>query len=454
MTNVSDWTCDSWKRPEFELKQQPIWPDKDALDKVLKQLRNQPPLIYAGEARVLKAELAKVARGEAFVLQAGDCAETFHEFSADRVKNGLKIILQMAIVLTYSSRVPTVKIGRIAGQFGKPRTADYEVVNDMKLPVYRGDMINNVHPSIESRNPDPENILRAYQQSVITLNLLRGFAKGGFADLEKVHEWNREFILSSSEGHRYEELADKIESALQFLRACNIDVPAMHEVDIYTSHEALILDYEASLTRQDSTFNNDWYDCSAHMLWIGKRTAESRNSAHIEFLRGVGNPIGIKISSEMKTDDLLWICDRLNPNREPGRLTLISRMGEDKVLDALPNLVTSVTNEGHKVVWICDPMHGNTFTSESGLKTRNFDSILSEIEKYFSVHKECGTWPGGVHLELTGDNVTECLGGSDNIEDSDLYSQYNTACDPRLNARQSLDLAFQIANLLESCSIK
>lgn len=444
------WTPASWRRGPAP-EQQPEWPDKHALGEVLKELAGLPPLIFAGGARNLKAELARASAGEAFVLQAGDCAETFHEFSADRVKNGFKVILQMAAVLTYSSGMPTVKIGRVAGQFAKPRTGKEETIDGLTLPVYRGDMVNDVHFSEEARTPDPTRIIRAYRQAAMTLNLLGSFATGGFADLREVHKWNMEFVQSSSEGQRYEAVANGIDRALEFMRVCGVNMDPFREVDFYASHEALILDYEEALTRQDSTANDAWYDCSAHMLWIGTRTVRL-DSPHVEFLRGIGNPIGVKVEPEpngMSPDDLVKLCGILDPDREPGRLTLVSRMGTDRVRGELPVRIKSVQEAGHPVVWMCDPMHGNTFTSEGGYKTRSFDAILGEIAAYFSMHKDLGTWPGGIHLELTGDDVTECVGGSDQVQDADLYVQYNTACDPRLNARQSLDLAFRVAELLE-----
>lgn len=442
---MPEWTPHSWRRLTAE--KQPTWPDLGALEETIKQLAGLPPLIYAGEARNLMAELARASRGEAFVLQAGDCAETFDEFSADRVKNGLKIILQMAVVLTYSSGVPTVKIGRVAGQFAKPRSEDKEIVAGEEMWTYRGDMINRPYPDADARTPDPANILRAYEQSASTLNLIRGFTHGGFADLASAHEWNREFLATTSEGKRYGAIASGIDSALRFMRACQIDARPMHEVDLYSSHEALFLPYEEALTRQDSTHNDEWYDCSAAMMWIGTRT-KKLDGAHVEFLSGVGNPIGCKVGTDIEPDELLALCEKLDPQRQPGRLSLISRMGKDRVGDHLPKLINAVRDAGHPVVWMCDPMHGNTFTSTAGFKTRRFEDIFEEISAYFAVHKSLGTWPGGVHLELTGDNVTECLGGSDGLLDEELSVQYNTACDPRLNARQSLDLAFQLAELL------
>lgn len=445
-TTMPTWTPDSW-RHGCKAEQQPEWPDAPALEEVLKRLRAMPPLIYAGEARNLKSELAGAARGEAFVLQAGDCAETFDAFSADRVRDGLKIILQMGLVLTYSAGVPVVKIGRVAGQFAKPRSSPTELGGDIELPSYRGDMVNRAHFSDAARTPDPENIVRAYDQSAATLNLLRGFTKGGFADLTAAHSWNREFLRSSTEGRRYEAIASGIDDALRFMRACKVEARSLHEVDFYTSHEALLLEYEQALTRQDSTADGAWYDCSAHMLWIGNRTHEL-DSAHVEFLRGVGNPIGCKLNHEVTPDFLVRLCDQLNPLREPGRLTLVSRMGRARLETALPPLIEAVAEADHPVVWMCDPMHGNTITSTGGLKTRRFGDVFEEISAYFAVHQSLGTWPGGLHLELTGDNVTECLGGSDDLGDEELHFHYQTTCDPRLNARQSLDLAFQVAELL------
>jgi 3-deoxy-7-phosphoheptulonate synthase len=452
MSDVSSWTPDSWTNDRFIAEQQPNWPDTDALADVVRRLHGMVPLIYAGEARTLKAELAAAARGEAFVLQAGDCAETFNDFSADRLRDQLKILLQLAVVLTYSSGVPVVKIGRVAGQFAKPRSAAFELTPEgVKVEPYRGDIVNRVELSEEARRPEPENMLRAYDQAAQTLNLLRSFTQGGFAALASVHEWNREFVASSTQGRRYEAVAAGIDAALRFMKACEIDSPAMHRTNLYASHEALLLPYEQAMTRQDSTANDEWYDCSTHMLWIGTRT-KRLNSAHVEFLSGVGNPIGLKIGGEkepFEPEDLIALCDRLDRRREPGRLTLVSRMGKDNVAEKLPKFIDAIEKSDHSVVWMCDPMHGNTFTSEGGLKTRRFDDVFEELTQYFAVHRRMGTWPGGVHLELTGDNVTECLGGSDELTDAELHRDYQTACDPRLNARQSLDLAFRAAELLQ-----
>ena len=444
----STWAPDSWH--ERPAAQQPAWGDPGALDAVLKQLSTLPPLVFAGEARALTAALAEVAEGQAFLLQAGDCAESFDAFSADNIRDSLKVILQMAIVLSYSSGVPTVKVGRIAGQFAKPRSSDMERIGDLELPSFRGHMVNDILPTAAARVPNPERLLQAYHQSASTLNLLRAFVKGGFADLSRVHQWNQEFVASSREGQRYERLADDLDRALRFMRACGLDsttIPALHEVDFYTSHEALILGYEEALTRQDS-LTGGWYDCSAHMLWIGERTRQL-DGAHVEFLRGVGNPIGCKVGPTATPDEVLELCETLNPERVPGRLTLISRMGADRIEDGLRPLLAAVRDAGHPVVWACDPMHGNTFTSESGKKTRHLDAVMSEISGFFAAHRAEGTWPGGVHVELTGADVTECLGGAEEILDAHLDERYETMCDPRLNGRQSLDLAFRVAELLK-----
>ncbi|HEX4868720.1 MAG TPA: 3-deoxy-7-phosphoheptulonate synthase class II [Acidimicrobiales bacterium] len=442
------WAPDSWHRRTAA--QQPQWGDAGALDAVLKQLSTLPPLVFAGEARALTTALAQVADGKAFLLQAGDCAESFDAFSADNIRDSLKVILQMAIVLSYSSGVPTVKVGRIAGQFAKPRSADTEQIGDLVIPSFRGHMVNDIAPTAAARVPDPERLLQAYHQSASTLNLLRAFVKGGFADLSQVHQWNQEFVASSREGQRYERLAEDLDRALRFMKACGLDsttIPALHEVDFFTSHEALILGYEEALTRQDS-LTGDWYDCSAHMLWIGERTRQL-DGAHVEFLRGVQNPLGCKIGPSASPEEVLDLCEALNPDKVPGRLTLISRMGADTVEDALRPLLAAIRDAGHPVVWACDPMHGNTFTSEGGKKTRHLDAVMREIAGFFAAHRAEGTWPGGVHVELTGADVTECLGGAEEILDAHLDERYETMCDPRLNGRQSLDLAFRVAELLQ-----
>ncbi|MEY2609722.1 MAG: 3-deoxy-7-phosphoheptulonate synthase class II [Acidimicrobiia bacterium] len=446
---ASAWTPSSWQ--SFPAAQQPSWPDQGALDRSLKQIASYPPLVFAGEARSLQAALAQVCAGNAFLLQAGDCAESFDDFSANNIREKLRVILQMAVVLTYSLGVPTIKVGRMAGQFAKPRSSDTEKIGDLEIPSFRGHIVNDPAPNESARIPDPERLVQAYHQSASTLNLVRAFVKGGFADLSRVHAWTQEFVGSSPEGQRYEQLATEIERALRFMRACGVDTEntaTLHEADVFTSHEALLLGYEEALTRQDS-LTGQWYDCSAHMLWIGERTRQL-DGAHIEFLRGVGNPLGCKIGPSTTVDFVLELCQALNPARVPGRLTLISRMGADKVEDALRPLLRAVRDSGHPVVWACDPMHGNTFTSAGGRKTRHFDDIIREIAGFVNAHRLEGTWPGGIHVELTGDNVTECLGGADDLTDADLDDRYQTVCDPRLNARQGLDLAFGVAELIRS----
>ena len=445
----SDWTPQSWR--SRTAVQQPDWPDTDAVDATLETLAGYPPLVFAGEARRLTGSLARVANGEAFLLQAGDCAESFDAFSANSIRERLRVILQMAVVLTYSSGVPVVKVGRIAGQFAKPRSAPTETVDGVELPSFRGHIVNDLAFTAGARVPDPQRLVQAYHQSASTLNLLRAFTKGGFADLSQVHRWTQEFVSSSPEGQRYDKIAGEIDRALRFMNACGLDaetVPALHEVDFWTSHEALVLGYEEALTRQDS-LTGDYYDCSAHMVWIGERTRQL-DGAHVEFFRGIHNPVGCKVGPTATPDEVLELCEALNPGRVPGRLTLITRMGAEKITDALPPLLRAVADAGHPVVWACDPMHGNTFTAPSGRKTRHFDAILDEIRGFFDSHQAEGTWPGGVHVELTGDAVTECLGGADELVDDDLGLRYETACDPRLNGRQSLDLAFRVAELLSA----
>ena len=443
------WTPSTWQT--FPAVQQPDWPDTGELDRALKQITALPPLVFAGEARSLLASLGQVASGNAFLLQAGDCAESFEEFTAVNIREKLRVILQMAVMLTYSMGVPVVKVGRIAGQFAKPRSNATETFGGVELPVFRGHMVNDPTPHLESRVPNPERLVQAYHQAASTLNLVRAFTKGGFADLNRVHAWNQEFVASSAEGQRYEQVASEVERALAFMRACGIDTEtntALHQVDVYTSHEALILGYEEALTRQDS-LTGDWYDCSAHMLWIGERTRQL-DGAHVEFLRGVGNPVGCKIGKSTTVDYVLELCEALNPARIPGRLTLITRMGAADVEGALRPLLRAVRDAGHPVVWACDPMHANTFTAPNGRKTRHFEDIVSEITGFVRAHRAEGTWPGGIHIELTGENVTECLGGEEGLSNDDLDTRYETVCDPRLNARQSLDLAFRVAELIRS----
>ena len=446
-----EWKPDSWKK--FEASQQPAWPDNDSLQKVLDELSELPPLVFAGEARSLTQQLAAVSQGEAFLLQAGDCAESF-DTSADSIRDRLRVILQMAVILTYYTGVPVVKVGRIAGQFAKPRSSDTETVDGLELPSFRGHMVNDINFNEDSRAANPKRLLTAYNRAAATLNLLRAFTKGGFAALSRVHQWNREFVAASPAGQRYEILADEIDRAVSFMRACGIDgdkLSELSEVDFHTSHEALILGYEEALTRQDS-LTGEWYDCSAHMLWIGERTRDL-DSAHVEFLRGVNNPIGCKLGPDADPKDVLTLCETLNPDKVPGRLTLISRMGSETVSEKLPPILEAVKASEHPVVWVCDPMHGNTFSTENGHKTRDFDDILKEITGFFEAHNKVGTYPGGVHLELTGDDVTECLGGGAQLDASDLSRRYETMCDPRLNGTQSIDIAFRIAELLHNSQI-
>ena len=448
MTGVA-WTPQSWRdRPAG---QQPDWPDPAALEGVLKQLSQLPPLVFAGEARLLTAALGQVADGRAFLLQAGDCAESFTDFSADSIRDKLKVILQMAVVLTYGSGVHVVKLGRIAGQFAKPRSSPTERVGDLELPSFRGHLVNDDAPTLEARVPDPERLIAGYHQAASTLNLLRAFTTGGFADLSQVHVWNQQFVSSSAEGRRYEAIAGEIDRAMRFMRACGVDLEGdanLRQVDFWTSHEALILGYEEALTRRDS-LTDRWYDCSTHLPWVGERTRQP-DGAHVEFLAGVSNPVGAKIGPGATPDEVVALCERLDPDRQPGRLTLVARMGAERVGALLPPLLRAVREEGHPVVWVCDPMHGNTFVSGDGRKTRHFDDVLAEISHFFSACRQEGTWPGGVHVELTGDNVTECLGGAEEILEDQLSTRYTTTCDPRLNARQSLDLAFRVAELLRA----
>jgi 3-deoxy-7-phosphoheptulonate synthase len=442
------WSPTTWR--DYPALQQPKWPDTGALDSVVKRLSGLPPLVFAGEARSLTAALSEVAQGRAFLLQAGDCAESFHDQTATGIREKLKVILQMAAVLTYSGGLPVVKVGRIAGQFAKPRSADTEMVDGVELPSFRGHIVNDDAPFLESRIPDPERLMAAYQQSAQTLNLLRAFTKGGYADISRVHAWTQEFVAATPEGRRYDHLASGIEKALRFMSACGIDLEReskLQQVDLWTSHEALLLHYEEALTRTDTT-TGDWYDCSAHMLWIGERTRNPQH-AHVEFLRGVKNPIGCKVGPTATASDVLEICESLNSDRIPGRLTLIVRMGASNVRSKLPMLLAAVRDAGHPVVWSCDPCHGNTFTAPSGHKTRKFDDVLAEVEGFFACCRAEGVHPGGLHIELTGDNVTECLGGSIAVESEQLAGNYRTICDPRLNARQSLDLAFSAADLLQ-----
>lgn len=443
------WSPESWR--EKPVLQQPTWPDAEKLHVVEERLRRFPPLVFAGEARNLRARLKQVCAGQAFLLQGGDCAESFAEFHPDNIRDTFRVLLQMAVVLTFGAKVPVVKVGRLAGQFAKPRSADVEVQGDVTLPAYRGDMVNGMAFEPEARAPDPERLSQAYSQSAATLNLLRALAQGGYADLQEVHRWNMGFLANSAQGERYEDLAVRLTESLDFMAACGLTsetTPQIRETEFYTSHEALIIEYEEALTRVDST-SGEWYDCSAHMLWVGDRTRQL-DGAHLEFLRGVRNPLGVKAGPTMEPDELIRLIDLLNPTNDPGRLTVIARMGHDKVEDNLPALVRKVENEGRNVVWACDPMHGNTIKSSTGYKTRPFDRILAEVKAFFAVHRAEGTYPGGVHFEMTGQDVTECLGGAQAITEESLSDRYHTHCDPRLNASQALELAFLIAEQLKA----
>jgi 3-deoxy-7-phosphoheptulonate synthase len=441
------WTPDSWRSKPIE--QVPVYPDLDALGAVEGRIASYPPLVFAGEARKLKKSLAKVAAGESFLLQGGDCAESFAEHQADNIRDFFRVFLQMAVVLTFAGSMPVVKIGRIAGQFAKPRSSPMERLGDVELPSYRGDIINGIEFEPASRTPDPNRLEMAYRQSAATLNLLRAFAQGGYANLENIHRWTLGFVKDSPQAHRFEALSQRVSEALDFMRACGIDPeshPEMRTTDFYTSHEALLLGFEQAMTRVDST-SGDWYATSGHMIWIGDRTRQ-HDHAHVEFCRGIRNPIGLKCGPTLKPDDLIRLIDLLNPEDEPGRLTLIARFGSDKVEEHLPALVRAVKREGRNVVWSCDPMHGNTITLNR-YKTRPFERVLREVEGFFDVHRAEGTHPGGIHIEMTGKNVTECTGGARAISAEDLSDRYHTHCDPRLNADQSLELAFLVAELLK-----
>ena len=446
---MKEWNKSSWRKKN--IKQQPTYPDKEELEKVELELSKLPPLVFAGEVRKLKSELAKVCEGKAFLLQGGDCAESFKEFNADNIRDMFKVMMQMAVILTFAGGCPVVKVGRLAGQFAKPRSSDTEERNGVVLPSYRGDIINDNNFNSQSREPDPKRMIKAYNQSSATMNLLRAFARGGLADLHKVHKWNLGFVKENSLGEKYQELANKITETLEFMEACGItsqNTPIINETILYTSHEALLLNNEEALTREDS-LSGDWVDCSAHMLWIGDRTRDP-NDAHVEFLRGVINPIGIKAGPTMSETDLLTLIEKLNPENEAGRLNIIVRMGADKIKKELPKLIRAVKNSGKKVIWSIDPMHGNTIKSTNNYKTRVFDEILKEVKGFFEVHEQEGTFPGGVHLEMTGQDVTECIGGTNEITEDSLPSRYNTHCDPRLNANQALELAFLIADSLKA----
>ena len=434
---------DIWR--ELSAAQQPDWPDPAHVRAVVAELAEQPPLVFAGECDQLKDELAAVARGEAFVLQGGDCAETFAGSTADAVPNRLETLLQMAVVLTYAASVPVVKIGRMAGQFAKPRSQGTETRDGVGLPAYRGEAVNGLDFTPEARRPDPVRLLRAYHSAAATLNLCRAFTNGGYADLHEVHAWNQDFVAQSPAGQRYEQLASEIDRALAFMRACGADPEELHGVELYSSHEGLLLEYERALTRIDSRTGLP-YDVSAHLLWIGDRTRDP-DGAHVEFFRHIRNPIAVKLGPTASPDDALALIERLDPDREPGRLTFITRMGAGTVREVLPPLVERITELGSPVAWICDPMHGNTFETPSGHKTRRFDHVLDEVAGFFEVHRALGTHPGGIHVEFTPDDVTECVGGGHGIVEDDLDRRYESACDPRLNRSQSLDLAFLVSEM-------
>ena len=447
-SNGQLWTPDSWRA--LPIRQQPDYKNPKGVAQVEAQLRSLPPLAAPNEARALKRELARVAEGKAFLLQGGDCAESFLEFREENLRNFFRVLLQMTVALMYGAGCPVVKVGRIAGQFAKPRSGNSEEIDGIILPAYRGDMVNGMEFEANAREADPERLMRVYHQSAATLNFLRSLARGGYASLRQINSWNMDFAGQSLQGRRFTQLIDRINECVSFIEACGLaldDVEAFSEARFYTSHEALLLGYEESLTRRDE-YDGGYYNGSAHMLWIGDRTRDP-NEAHVEFLRGVQNPIGCKVGPSMTRDDLLRLCDTLNPNNEPGRLTLIARMGVSKVGEHLPPLVRTIKEEGRSVVWSCDPMHGNTIKSPNGYKTRKFTDILMEVRQFFAVHESEGTYAGGVHFEMTGQDVTECLGGAQAISEIDLSDRYHTHCDPRLNASQSLELAFLIAEELK-----
>ena len=444
------WQPNSWR--DHPIKQVPDYPDAEKLAGVEARLAAMPPLVFAGEAQSLKRQLGEVAEGRAFLLQGGDCAESFAEFSANNIRDSFKVILQMAVVLTFGASMPVVKVGRVAGQFAKPRSSPMEAVDGIELPSYRGDMINAMPFTEKDRVPDPKRLLRVYEQSAATLNLLRAFAQGGLADLTKVHSWVTEFLSGTPQADRFQELAGRIEESLNFMRACGITPETarpLAETDFYTSHESLLLNYEEALTRRDTITNEkDWYATSAHMIWIGDRTRQP-DGAHVEYMRGIANPIGLKCGPSLDPDELVRLIETLNPDNVPGRLTLIARMGADKVRAGLPPLLKAVKASGAKVVWCCDPMHGNTIKASSGYKTRRVNDVMAEVQGFFDAHDEIGTYPGGVHFEMTGQNVTECVGGVVDVTEARLGDRYHTHCDPRLNGAQALELAFLIADLLK-----
>jgi len=446
---VEQWSPESWR--QRAAVQMPDYPDQSALAEVEQQLMSFPPLVFAGEARTLRQQLGEVSEGRAFLLQGGDCAESFAEFRGPHIRDTFRVLLQMAVALTFAAACPVVKVGRMAGQFAKPRSEPFESRNGTELPSYRGDIINGMDFTAEARHPDPERQIRAYSQAAATLDLLRAFAQGGYADLNRVHRWNLDFLAASPQGARYQDMANRITESLAFMEACGLKadiVPQIHETAFYTSHEALLLGYEQALCRVDS-LTGRWYDTSAHMLWVGERTRQL-DGAHVEFVRGIANPIGVKIGPTMDNDTLLRLIDTLNPTNEAGRLTLICRMGSEKIEKALPALIRAVQQEGRKIVWCCDPMHGNTVKSSTGYKTRPFQKILDEVRHFFAIHQAEGSYPGGVHFEMTGQDVTECTGGAQAITEQGLADRYHTHCDPRLNASQSLELAFLITENLKA----
>ena len=446
---MSDWSIDSWRNKP--ILQQPTYDDAAEVADVEHKLASYPPLVFAAETRDLLAQLADVSKGEGFLLQGGDCAESFAEFNAPKIRDTFKVMLQMAIVLTFGGRCPVTKVARMAGQYAKPRSSDMETIDGVSLPSYRGDIINSFEFTAEARRPDPQRLLQAYHNSAATLNLLRAFSQGGLADLHQVNRWNMAFVENNPLKNRYQDMASRIEDTLAFMDVIGINSKTnntLHETSLFTSHEALLLNYEQALTRID-TLTGLPYNCSAHMLWIGERTRQL-DHAHVEFFRGINNPIGVKIGPSMQPDELITLIDALNPNNIPGRLTLITRMGADKLADNLPRLLARVKAEGRHVVWSSDPMHGNTFSASSGYKTRDFDAILREIQQFFTAHKQEGTHAGGIHLEMTGQHVTECTGGAHKISDDDLAQAYQTQCDPRLNADQVLEMAFLVSDYLKA----
>ena len=445
------WKPNSWRN--YPVVQMPKYPDESNVNSVEARLSFKPPLVFAGEVQALKKSLALAEKGNAFILQGGDCAESFSQFSANGIRDTFKVLLQMAVILTYGSSIPIIKIGRIAGQFAKPRSSDVEIIDGIELPSYRGDMINDMEFNKTARQPDPQRLIDGYEQSAATLNLIRAFAQGGMANLEKVHEWTLGFLNNTPETDKYREIANRISESLNFMKACGLtssSVPQLRETDFFTSHEALLLNYEEALTREDTiTAEKGWYATSAHLLWVGDRTRQF-DHGHIEYLSGIQNPVGIKCGPSLEKDDLIRLLDKVNPNNETGKVVLICRMGSEKVNEHLPKLIKNIKANGKNVTWCCDPMHGNTIKASNGYKTRRVAEILNEVNNFFLVHKSEGTLPGGVHFEMTGSNVTECLGGANEVKESDLGSRYHTHCDPRLNGSQSLELAFLVSDLIKS----